>query len=138
MKWIFYGLMAGLIWWLVDSIQYNFVFTDLDSEWKFGLIAVLFFGLGAWMKIRKNAIQPTTTNPEVNTLAESELLSEREKEVLILLAAGHTNAEIAEKLFVSSNTVKTHLSNLYLKLDVNRRTQAVQKARKIGILKDFN
>lgn len=138
MKWILYGLMAGLIWWLVDSIQYNFVFTDWDIEWKFGLIAVLFFGLGTWMKIRKNAIQPTTTDPEVSTLAESELLSEREKEVLILLAAGHTNAEIAEKLFVSSNTVKTHLSNLYLKLDVNRRTQAVQKARKIGILKDFN
>lgn len=137
MKWVWYGIGLGLLWWIVDSIQYSFAFRTWSVEWKFGLIAALFFGLGIWM--RKKDVP--TTEPEyqpIRNTVETDLLSEREKEVLVLLAAGHTNAEIADKLFVSSNTIKTHLSNLYLKLDVSRRTQAVQKARELGILKEFH
>lgn len=61
-------------------------------------------------------------------------LSEREREVLDCLAEGMSNKEIAMKLFISENTVKTHLQNLYAKLEVSRRTQAVARARDLGIL----
>ena len=61
-------------------------------------------------------------------------ISQRELDVLHLLAKGLSNEEIAGQLFVSQNTVKTHLSNLYFKLDVKRRTQAVEKARLMGLL----
>ena len=71
--------------------------------------------------------------------AEAELarldISKRELEVLELMAQGLSNQEIANKLFVSLNTIKTHSSNLFLKLDVNRRTQAVQKARELRIIR---
>ncbi|HNC12260.1 MAG TPA: LuxR C-terminal-related transcriptional regulator, partial [Cyclobacteriaceae bacterium] len=55
-------------------------------------------------------------------------------EVLELMAKGFSNQEIADKLFVSLNTVKTHSSNLFLKLEVSRRTQAVQKAKELQLL----
>ncbi len=61
-------------------------------------------------------------------------ISEREYDVLLLLAEGLSNKEIAESLFVSLNTVKTHLNNLYSKLEVSRRTQAVQKARELRLI----
>jgi len=61
-------------------------------------------------------------------------ISTREGEVLACLAQGLTNEEIAERLFISTNTVKTHLANLYAKLDVSRRTQALEKARRLGLL----
>jgi len=61
-------------------------------------------------------------------------LSEREVEVLEYIAAGLTNREIAERLYLSLNTVKVHTRNLYGKLGVNSRTQAVARARELGIL----
>jgi len=61
-------------------------------------------------------------------------LSKRELEVLQLLAAGYSNQEMADRLFVSLNTIKTHLNKIYIKLDVKRRTQAVSKARELNIL----
>jgi ATP/maltotriose-dependent transcriptional regulator MalT len=64
----------------------------------------------------------------------SETLSGREMEVLALVAAGESNAEIAKKLFVSTSTVKTHINNLYRKLNASSRIQAVTRARKIGLL----
>jgi ATP/maltotriose-dependent transcriptional regulator MalT len=73
--------------------------------------------------------------PEVPAAREPAAgISQRELEVLQLLARGMSNEEIAAQLFVSQNTVKTHLSNLYTKLDVKRRTQAVDKARSMGLL----
>lgn len=61
-------------------------------------------------------------------------LSKREYEVLCELAKGHSNKEIASLLFVSESTIKTHVSNVYTKLDVKRRTQAIQKAKQLQIL----
>jgi ATP/maltotriose-dependent transcriptional regulator MalT len=61
-------------------------------------------------------------------------ISKREYEVLELMAQGLSNQEIAEKLFVSLNTVKTHTSNLFVKLDAKRRTQAIQKAKELGLI----
>ena len=61
-------------------------------------------------------------------------LSKRELEILSLLAQGHSNQEIAAKLFVSLSTVKTHIQNLFEKLDVKRRTQAVEKAKRLNLI----
>jgi LuxR family transcriptional regulator, maltose regulon positive regulatory protein len=81
----------------------------------------------------------TTLEQEASDLASPsaelpEPLSERELEVLTLIAAGKTNQEIAGELFVAKSTVKTHIKNIYLKLDVRNRTQAVSRARKLGLL----
>jgi LuxR family maltose regulon positive regulatory protein len=70
--------------------------------------------------------------PETEDLVES--LSERELEVLYLMAAGMRNKEIAAKLFISLNTVKTHLKNINSKLDVTNRTQAVARAKELGFM----
>ena len=61
-------------------------------------------------------------------------LSKRELEILNLLAHGHSNQEIAAKLFVSLSTVKTHIQNLFEKLDVKRRIQAIEKARSLNLI----
>lgn len=61
-------------------------------------------------------------------------ISDREYDVLNLLAEGHSNKEIAKRLFVAANTVKTHLVHLYAKLDASRRIQAVQKARSLRLI----
>jgi ATP/maltotriose-dependent transcriptional regulator MalT len=61
-------------------------------------------------------------------------LSERELEVLALIAAGESNREIAGRLFVSTSTVKTHVNNLFRKLSARNRTQAVARAREMNLL----
>jgi ATP/maltotriose-dependent transcriptional regulator MalT len=61
-------------------------------------------------------------------------LSKRELEVLGLISDGLSNEEIAEKLFISLNTIKTHTSNLFEKLEVKRRTQATEKAKRLGLI----
>ena len=71
--------------------------------------------------------------PDASLIAQLEL-SKREIEILNLMAQGHSNEEIAAKLFVSLSTVKTHNQNLFLKLDVKRRTQAIEKAKRLNII----
>jgi len=80
---------------------------------------------------QKEAKPPGPQGPETGLV---ETLSEREVEVLEYIAAGLTNREIAERLYLSLNTVKVHTRNLYGKLGVNSRTQAVARARELGIL----
>ncbi len=80
-------------------------------------------------------VSPSSENFERNEKAVEELgISKRELEVLELIAQGFSNNEIAERLFVSLNTIKTHSSNLFEKLEVNRRTQAVEAAKRLGII----
>ncbi|KAA3637007.1 MAG: winged helix-turn-helix transcriptional regulator, partial [Bacteroidetes bacterium] len=105
-----------------------------------GIVAVIFTGLGVWISsaLRK----PQRKNPEdtdepfqPNQKIITELgLTEREMEILELIAEGHSNQEIAGKLFISLSTVKTHCSNIFSKLDVKRRTQAIQKAKELGVI----
>lgn len=108
---------------------------------------MLFTGLGVWLalKLSKPKIETIVVEKEVylakpenfvlNTSIVSQLeLSKRELEILGLLAEGHSNQEIAAKLFVSLSTVKTHNQNLFEKLDVKRRTQAVEKAKRLSII----
>jgi len=105
-------------------------------ELYIGLLALFFMGLGIWAGInwinKKNDVSISLkTSDEI----KSQLgISEREMEVLFGITEGLTNQQIAEKLFLSESTIKTHSSNLFSKLDVKRRTQAVLEARKIGLV----
>ena len=97
------------------------------------IIAVAFLGVGLWFGFLTFRQQKKKSEVKLGDTAAFGL-SKREKEVLQLLAQGHSNQEIADQLFVSLNTVKTHLSNIFSKLNVQRRTQAVQKARDHAII----
>lgn len=127
-------------------MEIRFLIISHAQDIYFGLLAVIFTLLGIWvaLKIAKPKKEVVVVEKKIyiqhndfvrNETTLQELnLSPRELEVLELMAKGHSNAEIAENLFVSLNTVKTHSSKLYDKLEVKRRTQAVEKARKLNII----
>jgi DNA-binding NarL/FixJ family response regulator len=143
---LLYSLALALLLILLKALEYRFWIRDLSMEVYLTIVALLFSALGIWAGLRLTRRPATnlnlpapTENPasswEVSVLLlEKYKLSKREHEVLTLIAAGYSNQEIAEKLYVSLNTVKTHSANLFLKLDVKRRTQAVQKAKDLGLL----
>ncbi len=129
---IFIAGLAVLLKWL----EYRFWIRGHMTEIYIGCIAALFLGLGVWMGMRWTAKRPTdVSSPKIPAQQlDSVGLSKREQEVLVLLARGYSNQEIADELFVSLSTVKSHVSNLFSKLDVKRRTQAMQKAKELGII----
>lgn len=98
------------------------------------VVALVFITLGIWIGTRLARPEAPEEFERNEEAMEYLGISPREHEVLELLARGHSNREIAKALFVSSNTVKTHLSRLYGKLDVSRRTQAVRKARSLRLI----
>lgn len=144
---LLYGVALAATLLLLRWMEIRFLIISHAQDIYFGLLAVIFTLLGIWMalKIAKPKKEVVVIEKKVyiqqekdfirNKAALQELnLSPRELEVLELMAKGHSNAEIAENLFVSLNTVKTHSSKLYDKLEVKRRTQAVEKARKLNII----
>jgi NarL family two-component system response regulator LiaR len=134
---ILYGLAMATLIFLLKYLEYRLIVRDLSTEIYVGIIAVLFTILGIWVGLRLTRKKVIVVGNEF-ILNENELqrlgISKREQEVLELVARGLSNQEIADKLFVSLNTVKTHTSNLFLKLDVNRRTQAIQKAKELQLI----
>jgi len=141
-----YGLALGGLLALMSWANYRFLIADHAIEVYVLLIAGLFTALGIWAGLRWSAPRTVVLQPTAAVSAEpapprprQEVLdfygiSPREWEVLVCLAQGLSNDEIAQKLFVSANTVKTHLGNVYGKLAVSRRTQAIDKARTLGLL----
>lgn len=145
---ILYGLtLAGLLY-LLKKLEWHFIVVDYSFEIYATLIACLFTGLGIWLalKLAKPKVETRTVilEKEVfrNTiefvLNEQNLLatgiSKRELEVLQLMAKGLSNQEIADALFLSLNTVKTHSSKLFEKLSVNKRIQAIETAKQLGLI----
>jgi two-component system, NarL family, response regulator LiaR len=135
---LIYGLSLAVLIFLLKLIEYKFVVRDLSLEFYIGAIAIFFTVLGVWvgLKLTKKKMV-IITNPAFQfdqSRIDSLGISRREYEVLELMAKGLSNQEIADKLFVSLNTVKTHSSNLFLKLEVARRTQAVQKAKELQLI----
>ncbi len=125
-------MAAGAL--LLEWLEVQYLLKRFSTEIYIVILCGLFTGLGIWIGHRL-ARRARTEPFELNTKALTYLgISERECDVLTLLAAGHSNQEIADRLFVSPNTVKTHLQNLYQKLDVARRGQAVQKARSLSLV----
>ncbi len=132
--------MVALLVVILKVLEYKYFVRNLSVEIYIGVVAVLFVSLGIWLGGKVNSGKlihqdKELKSREINTEQVKELgISKREFEVLELISAGYSNQEIAEKLFISLSTVKTHSSNLFLKLDVKRRTQAIQKAKELNIL----
>jgi len=120
----------GLSW-----LEYQYVVRAHPAETWLVLIALIFMGLGIWVGARLFRRTPATPF-EPNTQVQATLrISGRELEVLELLAAGRSNKEIAQQLNVSPNTIKTHVAKLFEKLEVKRRTEAILRARELGMLR---
>lgn len=141
---IFYALGMAILAFLLKWMQWKFFIVDNSVEIYVGLIAVFFTALGVWIsnqltgKKVKTVVVEKQAAPapfEVNVQELEKLnLTTREYEVLQLMAQGKSNVEIADSLFLSVSTVKTHASNLFVKMEVKRRTQAIEKAKRSGII----
>ena len=144
---IVYSISLAFLLFLLKWLELRFIIFDHSFEIYIGFIAVIFTVLGIWLalKLSKPKIETVVVEKEVyvarnenfilNTSLISQLeLSKRELEILSLLAQGHSNQEIAAKLFVSLSTIKTHIQNLFEKLDVKRRIQAVEKAKRLRLI----
>ncbi|HRK52995.1 MAG TPA: LuxR C-terminal-related transcriptional regulator [Cyclobacteriaceae bacterium] len=132
-----YGLALAVLILIMRVIEYRFLVRDLTLEFYIGIVAVFFTALGIWVGLRFTRKKVVVIHPEFqfNEKEQSQRgISKRELEVLELMAQGLANQEIADKLFVSLNTVKTHSSNLFSKLGVSRRTQAIQKAKELNLI----
>ena len=140
---ILYGISMALLLFLLKWLELRFVIIDHALEIYVGAIALIFTGLGIWLAIKIIKPKVTVVEKEVylNTpfsinKRELELLnlSKRELEVLQLMSEGLSNKEIADRLFVSLSTIKTHSNNLFDKMNVERRTQAIDKGKRLGII----
>ena len=142
---LIYGLCGGLLIAALRLIEYRFLIIGHSLEIYGGLIAVVFAAVGIWLGLkltRKEEVivvrevqVPTPETFVFNEQKQLELgITKRELEILSLIASGLSNREIAEKLFVSENTVKTHSSRLFDKMSVKRRTQAVQIGKEFGLI----
>ena len=142
---ILYGAALALLLFLLKWLEWRFLVADHAIELYSGAIAIVFTGLGIWLaiklarpKLRTVIIEKEVYVKEAAAINEKELarlgISTRELEVLQLMSEGLSNQEIAARLFVSLNTIKTHSANIFEKLDVRRRTQAVDKAKKLNII----
>jgi DNA-binding CsgD family transcriptional regulator len=134
---LIYGVCGGLLIVVLRLTEYRFLVVEHSVEIYGGLIAALFAGLGIWLGLTLTRKKPEVVIKEIAVPATvpfvvdqgrvSKLgITPRELEILALIAAGLSNREIAERLFVSENTVKTHSSRVFEKLGAKRRTQAVQ------------
>lgn len=138
---IVYGLLGGVLIAVLKLIEYQYLVVVHSTEIYGGVVAALFAALGIWLGIKLTrketvVVQVRATEPFVVNSARQEQLgiTPRELEILMAIAEGLSTREIAEKLFVSENTVKTHASRLFDKLNAKRRTQAVQIAKQAGLI----
>ena len=141
-----YGLFLASLIFLLKWLELRFVIIDHSQEIFTGAIALIFTGLGIWLALRlvRPRAEKIIVEKEViirsnnfvfnEQEAERRGLSKRELEVLQLMSEGLSNQEIADRLFVSGNTIKTHSRNLFEKLDVVRRTQAIQKGKELNLI----
>lgn len=132
---LIYGAILAVGAFVLQWLQFGLLARTHPTEIYVGLIALAFMGLGVWTGAKLFRKPVPTQTFEANTKAKTSLgISDREFEVLELLAAGRSNKEISASLNVSPNTVKTHVANLYGKLEVKRRTEAILRARELGML----
>jgi DNA-binding CsgD family transcriptional regulator len=142
---LIYGLIGGILIAALKWTEYRFLVVEHSIEIYGGLIAATFAVLGIWLGLKLTGKRETIVVKEVVVPAGGPFVSDekkredlgitpREFEILELIAQGMSNREIAEKLFVSENTVKTHSSRVFDKLGARRRTQAVQLGKEFGLL----
>ena len=144
---ILYGISLAILLFLLRWLELRFIIFDHSFEIYIGAIAIIFTFLGIWLalKLTKPTIETVIVEKEVYInsnpgfiLNEPEFtrlgLSKRELEVLQLMSEGFSNQEIAGRLFLSLNTIKTHAARLFEKMDVKRRTQAIEKAKRLSLI----
>lgn len=150
---LLYSVSLALLLFFMKWLEFRYMVLTHAQDLYIGAIAVVFTGLGIWLatKLAKPKVNTVIIEKEVlvhvnpvsaknggfvinHKSLEKLELSNREFEVLQWMAKGMSNQEIADQMFVSLNTIKTHSSNLFLKMDVKRRTQAVDKGRQLGII----
>ena len=132
---------------ILKIAEANFIVFSYKIEFLIGFIAIIFTGLGIWLaqKLTTPKVEVKVVEKKIFLESQKQVelnydeikkrgISKRELEVLNLMAQGMSNEEIADNLFVSLNTIKTHASNLFVKLDVKRRTQAMEKAKRLSII----
>jgi DNA-binding CsgD family transcriptional regulator len=129
-----YGAALALAALALNWLEFQFVARTHPGEISIALIAAGFLGLGVWVGSRVFRTPPPGPFSH-NAAAQASLgITERELEVLQQLAAGRSNKEIAGQLNLSPNTVKTHIARLYEKLEAARRTDAILRARELGLI----
>jgi len=143
---LIYGLIGGILITVLKWTEYRFLVIEHSIEIYGGLIAATFAVLGIWLGLKLTGRKETIVVKEVPVAVAAEpfipdekkredlSITRREMEILELIARGMSNREIAEKLYVSENTVKTHSSRVFDKLGARRRTQAVQLGKEFGLL----
>ena len=142
---LIYGLCGGVLIVVLRLVEFKFLVVEHSLEIYAGLVALIFASLGIWLGLKLTKKKEVLIVKEVPvpatqpfTLNEQRLkdlgITRRELEILELIAQGMSNREIADKLFVSENTVKTHSSRLFDKLSARRRTQAVQIGKEMGLI----
>lgn len=144
---LIYGLLGGVLIVLLEVIEYRYLVVEHSLEIYGGLVAAVFAGLGIWLGLKLTRHTETVVVREIEVQVpapttfvrndaklESLGITPRELEILGLMAAGLSNREIADRIFVSENTVKTHANRLFDKLNARRRTQAVQIGKQLGLI----
>ncbi len=144
---ILYSLLMAAFVFILKWLQWKYFIADHSVEIYVGAVALIFTALGIWIahKIIKPKIEQVIVEKEIYVTSHIEPffneeewkklnLTNRENEVLQLLVKGYSNAEIADKLFLSLSTIKTHTSNLFVKLNVSSRVKAIQKAKDLNII----
>jgi DNA-binding CsgD family transcriptional regulator len=152
---VLYAIALALLAVAMKMAEYRFLIMTHSLEIYGGIIAAIFLALGIYagrkltgkkeviiekevhIHVPTDEVRPAENGKDlvVNSKALEDLdITKREYEILELMARGLSNQEIAEQMFLSIHTVKTHASNLFFKLDVKRRTQAVMKAKELGLI----
>lgn len=144
---LLYGVSMAVLLVLLKWLELRFIIYDYAFEIYAGAIAVLFTALGIWLALKLTKPKVATMIVEkpvylqqtkdfvFNEQECAELgISKRELEVLELMAGGFSNQQIADQLYVSLSTVKTHSARIFEKLEVQRRTQAVEKAKRLSLI----
>ncbi len=144
---ILYGVALACLLFLLKWMELKWMVYSHSMDIYIGAISILFTLLGIWLA--KQLMKPTTNtvivekwvspvqveHGQINEDAIASLgISSREMDVLNLMAKGMSNAEIAADLFLSIPTIKTHIANLFFKLEVKRRTQAIEKAKRLQLI----
>ncbi|MHA7055625.1 response regulator transcription factor [Aquimarina sp. M1] len=131
---LIFGTLVLALLLLFQLSKYSLISGNTSIEFIIAGIAVVFFVIGVIINkkvlYRSKVVSKEIDHEKIKALG----LSKREQEVLSEIASGLSNKEIAEKLFVSESTIKTHVSNVLLKLNAKRRTQAIQIAKELRII----
>jgi DNA-binding CsgD family transcriptional regulator len=131
---ILYALGLAVAAVALEQLKFRYAADEISTDVYVGLLALGFTVLGLWVGHRLTAKKPAAPFERNNAAIASLGLTPRECEILDLLASGQTNQELARVLGVSPNTVKTHLANLFAKLEVDRRVKAIEKARFLALI----